>query len=48
MQPDRRDAALLADMLQFTEEVRVLIARVAPADYLDDLATRRAINGASN
>lgn len=43
MQPDRRDAALLSDMLQFAGEVQVLVARIAPQDYLQDLATRRAI-----
>jgi uncharacterized protein with HEPN domain len=43
MQPDMRDAARLADMLQFAEEVRVLVERTAPADYLQDLASRRAI-----
>ena len=43
MQPDRRDAALLSDMLQFADEVQVLVARIAPHDYLQDLATRRAI-----
>ena len=43
MQPDRRDAALLSDVLQFAGEVQVLVARIAPQDYLQDLATRRAI-----
>ncbi|HVE70839.1 MAG TPA: HepT-like ribonuclease domain-containing protein [Thermoanaerobaculia bacterium] len=43
MQPDRRDAALIADMVQFAEEVRILVQRIRPIDYLQDLATRRAI-----
>ena len=43
MQPDRRDAALLADMILFAGEVRLLVERAAPNDYLGDLATRRAI-----
>jgi hypothetical protein len=27
MQPDRRDAALLLDMIEFADEVRVLVER---------------------
>jgi uncharacterized protein with HEPN domain len=43
LQPDRRDAALLADMIQFAEEVRILVERAQPNDYLEDLATHRAL-----
>ena len=43
MQPDRRDAALLLDMIQFADEIRLLVERAGTRDYLDDLATRRAI-----
>ena len=39
MQPDRRDAALLLDMIQFAEEIGVLLARAPVDDYLSDLAT---------
>jgi uncharacterized protein with HEPN domain len=43
MQPDGRDAALLLDMVQFADEVRVLVESAGASDYLSDLATRRAI-----
>ncbi|HEX6085799.1 MAG TPA: HepT-like ribonuclease domain-containing protein [Thermoanaerobaculia bacterium] len=43
MQPDRRDAALLHDMVQFADEIRLLVERAGSHDYLSDLATRRAI-----
>ena len=43
MQPDRRDAALLQDMVQFADEIRLLLERAGTNDYLADLATRRAI-----
>ena len=43
MQPDARDAALLSDMVQFADEVHLIVARIAPNDYLQDLVTRRAI-----
>jgi uncharacterized protein with HEPN domain len=43
LQPDRRDVALLADMIQFSDEVRILVERAGPNDYLEDLGSRRAI-----
>ena len=43
MQPDRRDAALLLDMIEFADEIRVIVERAGDGDYLADLASRRAI-----
>jgi hypothetical protein len=42
LQPDRRDAALLLDMMQFADEVRQIVAGAGMTNYLADLATRRA------
>ena len=43
MQPDSRDAALLLDMIHFTEEIQTLVQRAGAQGYLNDLATRRAL-----
>jgi uncharacterized protein with HEPN domain len=43
LQPDRRDAALLLDMMQFPDEVRQIVAGAGMTNYLADLATRRAL-----
>ena len=43
MQPDRKDAAFLFEMLQFAEEIRVIVERREGCDYLSDLEPRRAI-----
>lgn len=43
MRPDHRDAALLLDIVGFADEIQLLVQRAGSADFLADLATRRAI-----